>query len=153
VDRTADDPSHELRQIKALTAGLGADDGVLIYPEGTRFTQAKRTRAIARLEESQAELAERARRMRYVLPPRIGGVLQLLDAGTDVLVCAHQGLGGFASVGDIWSGGMVGTTVRVRFWRIPAADVPAGREDRIDWLYAQWERIDDWIGSQRITES
>jgi 1-acyl-sn-glycerol-3-phosphate acyltransferase len=147
VDRSSQDPSVELSRIRALAEGLGEDEGVLIYPEGTRFTTAKRSRAIARLEDSAPELADRARTMRYVLPPRTGGVLALLDAGTDVVVCAHEGLGGFASVADIWSGALMGRKVHVRFWRTPADEIPPGREDRIAWLYDQWQRADEWIAS------
>ncbi len=147
VDRSSEDPSVELSRIRALAQDLGEDEGVLIYPEGTRFTAAKRTRAIVRLEESEPELAQRARQMRFVLPPRTGGVLELLDAGTDVVVCAHEGLDGFASVGDIWSGALLGRVVRVRFWRISADDIPLDRVDRIAWLYDQWERADEWIAS------
>jgi len=147
VDRSADDPSVELSRIRALANDLGEDEGVLIYPEGTRFTAAKRTRAITRLEESEPELAQRARGMHFVLPPRTGGVLELLDAGTDVVVCAHEGLGGFASVADIWSGALLGRVVRVRFWRISASEIPHGREDRVTWLYDLWESADDWIAS------
>lgn len=147
VDRSADDPSVERSRIRALAYDLEEDEGVLIYPEGTRFTAAKRTRAIARLEESDPELAQRARGMRFVLPPRTGGVLELLDAGTDVVVCAHEGLGGFASVADIWSGALLGRVVRVRFWRIPANEIPSDRKERITWLYDQWERADNWIAS------
>ena len=28
---------------------------------------------------------------------------------------------------------------------MPAAEVPAGRQERIAWLYEWWERIDTWI--------
>jgi len=153
VDRSADDPSVELRRIRALAADLGEDEGVLIYPEGTRFTKAKQGRAIARLSGSDPDLADRARHMRHVLPPRTGGVLALLDSGADVVVCAHEGLGGFASVADIWSGALMGRVVRVRFWRTPAAEIPTGRDDRINWLYDQWQRADEWIASFKTASS
>jgi 1-acyl-sn-glycerol-3-phosphate acyltransferase len=149
VDRSSASPSVELKRIRALAVGLGEDEGVLIYPEGTRFTEAKRTRAIARLEKTEPELAARARAMRYVLPPRTGGALQLLDAGIDVVVCAHEGLGGFASVADIWSGALMGRVVRVRFWRTPADQIPPSREDRVDWLFSEWQRADEWIASHK----
>ena len=43
----------------------------------------------------------------------------------------------------------MGTTVRVRFWRSPAAEVPAGEPDRVAWLYERWQVLDDWVGRQR----
>jgi hypothetical protein len=66
-----------------------------------------------------------------------------------VVVCGHVGLDGFEYIRDIWAGGLVGTTVRVRFWRYPAADVPTGETERIAWLYELWQVLDDWVGEQR----
>ena len=36
-------------------------------------------------------------------------------------------------------------SVRMAWWHVPRAEVPEDREDRLDWLYAWWERIDTWI--------
>ncbi len=149
VARTADDPRREIRAIRALGTDLASDEGVLIYPEGTRFTESRRLRALESLRERMPALYERASQLRYVLPPRIGGPLALLDSGSDVVLCGHEGLGGFAKIGDIWSGALVGRTVSVKFWRISAADIPTERKARIDWLYTQWERIDAWIAATK----
>ena len=113
VRRGADDAEAEIARVRALAAGLGPREGVLIYPEGTRFTAAKRARAIER--------QPRAAELRNVLPPRPGGTLAVLDTGADVVVCAHHGLDGFASIGDLWRGGLVRQTVRIRFTRFPGA--------------------------------
>ena len=104
-----------------LAAGLGPDEGVLIYPEGTRFTAAKRERAIER--------QPRAAELRNVPPPRPGGTLAVMETGADVVViCAHHGLDGFASIGDPGAAGSR-RTVRIRFSRFPGAS-PEGREAR-----------------------
>ncbi len=145
VDRDAADPRAELRRIKALTSGLDGSEGVLIYPEGTRFTPERKARALERLSASRPELVERARAFRNVMPPRPAGSLVLLDAGLDVVVCAHEGLGGFARVSDIWSGALVGQTIRVQFRRIAASDIPKERRARVDWLFDQWRQVDEWI--------
>ena len=81
------------------------------------------------IAERQPAIAPLANRLRNVLPPRLGGPLALLDeaAGADVVVCGHVGFDGFEYISDIWAGGLVGTTVRVRFWRSPAAEVPSAR--------------------------
>jgi hypothetical protein len=92
---------------------------------------------------------ERAEALLGVLAPRQAGVLALLEAGTDVVVCAHVGLDGLSHVKRVWRGGLVGITVKVAFWRIRAAEIPAGEEARVDWLYAQWRRVDDWVCSHR----
>ena len=149
VDRSAKDSRAEVRRIRALADDLGRDEGVLIFPEGTRFTESKRTRALDRLAEGKQALYERAKALRNLLPPRIGGPMILLDAGTDVLFCGHEGFGGFAHIRDIWAGGLVGRKVSIRFWRVAASEVPSERSARIDWLFDQWQMIDDWVGSKR----
>lgn len=147
VDRASSDPRRELRNIRRLAADLGRHDGVLIYPEGTRFTLRRRARALEDLEERDPDLHARAEQLEYVLPPRIGGALALLDQGYDVLLCGHEGLDGFARISDVWSGALVGRTVRVRFWRKTAESIPQVRAERIEWLFDQWTAIDRWIAS------
>jgi 1-acyl-sn-glycerol-3-phosphate acyltransferase len=151
VRRASADPEREAARLRQLAVEIGEGEGVLIYPEGTRYTPAKLAAAQETIAERQPEIAPLAARLRNVLPPRLGGPLALLDEsrGADVVFCGHVGLDGFEYIRDIWAGGLVGTTVRVRFWRYPAADVPAGRDERIAWLYERWQILDDWIGAQR----
>jgi 1-acyl-sn-glycerol-3-phosphate acyltransferase len=152
VRRASKDPEAELALVRKLAVDLGEDEGVLIYPEGTRHTAEKLARAQATIRERQPHVAPMADRLHHLLPPRLGGPLALMDeAGgrADVVFCGHVGLDGFEYISDIWSGGLVGTTVRVKFWRHAGASIPAGEDERIAWLYAQWQVMDDWIGEQR----
>jgi len=137
----------ELERMRSLAEGLERDEGVLIYPEGTRFTPERRARAIARIGERDPELAERAERLRHLLPPRFGGVGALLDGApdADVLVLAHHGFDGLRLVSDIWRGGLVGLLVRVWVTRVPRSAVPAASAARADWLYELWQDVDDWL--------
>ena len=148
VRRGSGDTEGELTTLRRLADRLGAGEGVLIYPEGTRHTAKKLAAAQELIAERRPDLAPLAGRLKHVLPPRLGGPLALLSEarGTDVVFCGHVGLDGFQYISDIWGGGLVGTTVRVRFWRYPAADVPAGDEERTRWLYERWQTLDDWIG-------
>ena len=150
VDRDSHDTAAELDAIRELAGGIGPHDGVLIYPEGTRFTPAKQSRALEKLRQGDPLISERAQRLRHLLPPRLGGSLALLDATTpaDVVVLAHYGLDGFAQLRDIWAGGMVDTTVRVDVRRIPRNELPTDQADRITWLYDVWDRVDAWIEKQ-----
>ncbi len=151
VRRASDDPAGEVARLRRLAHDLGEGEGVLIYPEGTRHTPEKLARAQEVIAERLPEVAPLANRLRNLLPPRLGGPLALLDEsrGADVVVCGHVGLDGFEYIRDIWAGGLVGTTVRVRFWRYPAAEVPTGETERIAWLYELWQVLDDWVGEQR----
>jgi hypothetical protein len=39
--------------------------------------------------------------------------------------------------------------VRMRWDFVPAAEVPRGREEQADWLYARWAEMDAWIERNR----
>ena len=139
--------AEEVGRVRALAHGLGADEGVLIYPEGTRFTPQRRARAIARIAERDARLAARAERLRHLLAPRLGGVGALLDGapGSDIVVIAHHGFDGLRLISDIWRGGLVGLVIRVRLTRVARSKVPEAGAARTDWLYDLWQDVDDWL--------
>lgn len=151
VDRESSNPRNELRRIQALAVDLAPNEGVLIFPEGTRFSAARRQRALEKLRTTAHAVYERASRLRNVMPPRPGGVTALLDAGMRVVVCAHEGLGGFAKISDIWSGSLVGRTITVKLWTIEPDAIPTGRGPRTDWLYEIWRKMDDWIEEVRAS--
>lgn len=145
VDRRAGNPGAELEAIARLGEGLTARDGVLIYPEGTRFRSGRQKRAVARLV-NKPDLHELARTLEHVHPPRLGGALALLDSGADVVFIAHAGLDGFARVADAWSGSLVGTTIHVAFRRVASDGIPVGRRERAEWLFREWQRVDADVG-------
>ncbi len=151
VRRASSDGAGEVARLRRLAHDLGGGEGIIIYPEGTRHTPEKLARAQELIAERQPAIAPLASRLRNVLPPRLGGPLALLEEsrGADVVVCGHVGLDGFEYIRDIWAGGLVGTTVRVRFWRYPAADVPADADERTAWLYERWLLLDEWVGQQQ----
>ncbi len=143
--------AEERDRVGALAHGLGRDEGVLIYPEGTRFTPERRARAIARIAERDPRLAARAERLRNLLAPRLGGVGALLDGAptADLLIVAHYGFDGLRLVSDIWRGGLVGLTVRVQITRVPRSAAPPAGPARTEWIYGLWQDVDDWVERQR----
>jgi 1-acyl-sn-glycerol-3-phosphate acyltransferase len=152
VRRESGESAVEVEKVARLARGLSEGEGVLIYPEGTRFTPARRERALARIERTGSpERLERARALQHVLPPRTGGPLALLEAcpEADVLVVAHVGFDGISHLREVWRGALIGRRVCVRFWRVPRSSVPEQREKQVGWLYDQWQQLDAWIASKR----
>ena len=140
----------EIALLRGLASVLGECDGVLLFPEGTRFSPAKRARALVHLADAgQSARLARVQRLRHVLPPRRGGALALLETRPDVDVAflAHAGFEGTANLNDIWSGKLIGRTIRLCFWRLRGADIPRTAEGRIEWLDSQWERVDAWVAA------
>jgi 1-acyl-sn-glycerol-3-phosphate acyltransferase len=139
--------AQEVARVRALAHGLGPDDGILIYPEGTRFTPERRAREVSRIAGRDPHLGARAEQLRHLLPPRLGGVEALLEGApdADLVVIAHHGFDGLRLISDVWRGGLVGLLVRVRMTRVARSTVPEGRAARANWLYDQWQDVDDWL--------
>ncbi len=72
VRRASGDTTAEVQRIRDLTVNLSANDGLLIYPEGTRCTMEKLARAKQIISERQPEIAPLADRLQNLLPPRLG---------------------------------------------------------------------------------
>jgi 1-acyl-sn-glycerol-3-phosphate acyltransferase len=146
VERGSAASEKELAALRRLAADLGDDEGVLIYPEGTRSTPARRAAAVARLGTSGGRLAETAARFRSVMPPKPSGLHAILEStAAEVLVMAHRGLDGLAKLSDLWHGGLTGARVEVAFWRISRSQIPQGKTEQAEWLYGLWAQIDGWV--------
>jgi 1-acyl-sn-glycerol-3-phosphate acyltransferase len=154
LSRSGHESERQIELVRRMARDLGPRDAVLIFPEGTRFTAAKRDRAAEKVRASVPALGDRAARFRNVLPPRLGGTLALLErpVGADVVICEHTGLEGFATVGDVWSGSLVGRTIRVRLRRFARDEVPDGPTEQAEWLFDRWAEVDAWIGGEREPE-
>ena len=144
ADRSSTNTAKEVEGIKALARDLPASTGVLIYPEGTRFSAAKRAALLTRLEEKgDTETLARARGWQNVLPPKPAGALALFESNPrrDLVLCAHTGFEGSADFARLLNGSWLDTRVRMRFWRVPYAEIPQSPEDQRTFLYDLWDRM------------
>ena len=143
-----DHSQREIHRIREMADNLGPGEGVIIYPEGTLFSPAKQEKVVSRLvERSDEEVAEFARGLRNVLPPRLGGTIALLEThpDVDVVFCAHSGLEAALDKASILGGGLVGKELRIKFWRVPAAEIPKHRAELRRWLFDEWNKVDDFV--------
>jgi 1-acyl-sn-glycerol-3-phosphate acyltransferase len=147
VRRGAGDPA-EIARVAALARGLERDEGVVLFPEGTRFTPERRQHLIDLLDaRGERPRLREAGVLRHLLPPRRGGVLALLEAAPEasVVVLAHTGLEGAARLGDLWRGSLMGRTIEVEMWQVRRAEIPGDDDGREAWLETCWRRVDEWI--------
>ena len=141
-------------QIDRLARGLDQSGALVIFPEGGNWTPGRWHRGIRRLEQlGRGDLADRARSMPNLLPPRAGGALAAITAcpAADVIFVAHAGLDRLVSVADIWRSLPMDQVVHAKWWRVPVGEVPrdADYESQVQWLYDWWQRIDAWITENR----
>jgi 1-acyl-sn-glycerol-3-phosphate acyltransferase len=140
------------RQIGELSRNLDENDALVIFPEGGNFTEHRRKRAIERLRsKGHIDEAEKAERLRHVMAPKPGGVLAALTQArdADVVFVAHTGVEHMTTVLDVWRELPMDQAIQMRWWIVPAAEVPADQEARIDWLFDWWGRIDRWIDERK----
>lgn len=140
--------------IGELTASMAAGDAFVIFPEGGNFTEKRRVRAIEKLDEiGRPGLADRARDMENLLPPKPAGALAALEAAptADVVFVGHVGLEELSTIADIWRGIPMDAAVIATSWVCSVDSVPPA-EEREAWLYDQWQQIDEWIEDARQAE-
>jgi 1-acyl-sn-glycerol-3-phosphate acyltransferase len=141
-------------QIDRLARGLDQAGALVIFPEGGNWTPGRWQRGIRRLEQlGRRDLADRARSMPNLLPPRSGGALAAIAAcpEADVIFVAHAGLDRLVSIADVWRSLPMDQVVQAKWWRVTAGEVPRAddHETQVQWLYDWWQRIDAWITANR----
>jgi len=147
VDRKSEDSVAQIQAVRRLGARLDPDEGVLIYPEGTRFTRAKRNRIVERALKTGSDELAFASQFESVLPPRLGGPLALLESipDVDVVFCAHVGFESTVDPKQLLSGKLINAEIRVRFERISGEDIPASYDERKTWFVEHWLEMDRTI--------
>jgi 1-acyl-sn-glycerol-3-phosphate acyltransferase len=138
--------------IATLATRLDGDDALVLFPEGGNFTVRRRDRSIqSLLRKGMRAEARKAARMRYVLAPRPGGVLAALANApeADVLWVGHTGADHVMSPGDVWREIPLQAEIVMHFWTVPTGEIPTDPDEQVAWLYAWWQRIDDWIAGRR----
>lgn len=142
------DVTSELAAIGRAAGTIEDDGAMIVFPEGGNYTPKRKRVAVERLEaKGLSEWADRAQKMRHVLPPRTASTLAAVEAATDaqVVVVAHVGLDDLLSLRDIWDSVPINRTVRATLWNGFDGARPSSRPEMVEWLYRQWEAVDEWI--------
>ena len=144
-----EDTKAELDKIRRLTASLGDVDTLIIYPEGANFTPGRRQQRIDRESSAQREdRAELARSLKHTLLPKTGGALAALDgaSGVTVTFLGHAGLDDIYGLDTLWDLMPLHRQVIAEGWTVSPDDIPDDWDGRSEWLFAEWRRMDEWIG-------
>jgi 1-acyl-sn-glycerol-3-phosphate acyltransferase len=141
-------PTAARARIRQLAARLDVRTALVIFPEGRLYRSELRARCLARLAQKQPQRAHQLAGLRYLLPPRPHGVLQLLEAApdADVIVIAHTGLENIPSLKHLLRRGLPPSiSVRVNIRRIPRRQIPTDPDAQIRWLDETWNQLDDTL--------
>ena len=148
LNRVAEEMGPELNALRTLATKASEQETLVIYMEGTRFSDAKRQRILQVLGKKNDQHAlQRAQQWKDVLPPRPAGALALIDGAPtkDLLFFAHSGFEKSSSFASLFNGGWMDTTVKLKFWRVPAMSIPADEAGRRVLLLEQWDRMQEEV--------
>ena len=147
IKRSSGNMDRELAAVRKMTGDLHAQESILIFPEGTRYSPAKRAEIIGKLRSKDTAAADRAEGLSHVLPIRPGGVLTLLDElpNADVVFCAHTGFEQANRLEDFFGGGLYGADVHVTYWRVPAHTIPTETDARMAFLHSEWQKVNAFV--------
>jgi hypothetical protein len=97
----------------------------------------------------------RAEAMRRLLLPCPAGVRAALRAAphADVVFAAHTCPEHLNTVRDVRRYLPMGKSLYLRWWLVPAVDVPRDATEQTEWLYHWWETIDAWIENTQREEA
>ncbi len=81
--------------------------------------------------------------------------MALMEGAPDaaLVFCAHTGYEASARLDDFVAGGLYRATVKVKMWRVAAADVPTDPDARVAFLHAEWRKVNAWVAQhQRVAQ-
>ncbi len=146
VNRGGNDPEFEIQKIIALATELEDNAAVVVYPEGTRFTEKKRKRLMEKFEDDPQMYAI-TESLENTLPPLREGSVRLIEASphADLVFIAHRGIDRTTGMNDLIKGTLTKARLEVSIWRFIADEVPRQTDAIRDFMVENWQRIDRFV--------
>ncbi len=131
-------------QLSRLAAEMGAEEGILIFPEGTRFTTKKKQQLLRRFKDDQ-EAVSRIESFHQVLPPKHAGVEAIAKACPDAawVLMGHRGVDKATTFKEFAQGALLGATIEAQIKPV-VIEPDTNLALQIDEI---WHQLDDWVVS------
>ena len=151
VKRGTGNAKSQAAHMQHLLKGITSNQALVVFPEGSRFSPEKKSKIVDKLSKSNPVAAKRANELLHVLPARPAGACALIESrpDIDVVFLAHTGLEGANRLEDFVAGALYKRKVRMKFWRVPASEIPQDDDARAEWLHGEWSKLDRWVAENR----
>lgn len=144
------------KPVRELSRSLERMDALLLFPEGQNWTPTRWRATIRRLTETgDLERAALAETWEHVLPPRSRGVVTAMSErpDADVMIVAHTGLEWLVSPWHIFKAiPLHDHPFLLRTWTFAPSQRPSDPQEIEAWLDAQWDVVNEWVGSHQEFE-
>ena len=148
VNRDSVNNQEELQNINLLAEDLDQDEALIIFPEGTRFSQEKLAAALLNLHETNPLRTATVANLRSVLPVRTAGILAVLSASNaDIVICNHVGISDISSLQELRDEVPLRNPLRFKLSRVPRKEMPEVSDEVAvtQWLDDRWIEVDEWV--------
>ena len=148
VDRGSQQSASELAAVTKLSADLATSDVAVIFPEGTRSSDAKRKRAVEKIRDQSPERVAATEGLRHLIPVRPSGTLALLEGApcADIVIAWHTGFDGLSTFGGVITAlGRSDLQVVFRARRLQRSSLP---DVNVGWLDDIWVKMDREVDEQ-----
>lgn len=151
VRRSSSHPERELATVRNIAGDLHPRESIMIFPEGTRFSNERRAALIERMKVKDPAVAAIAEELTHVMPLRFGGLFALMDAvpHADIVFCAHTGYERTVRLADFVAGGLYRAIVKVKFWRVAASSIPVEPAARAAFFVDEWRKMNAWVATHQ----
>ncbi len=142
------DTEHELAGIRALATAAEPEAGLVIFPEGTYATEARKARIESSFRSAgHDELADYAAGLSTLLPPKAAGTLALLESqpAAPVVVIGHSGFDGLSEPGALRRLIPLQRTIHVSWWLHGRDEIDSYAGGPTGWLRDTWQQLDAWV--------
>lgn len=144
------------KPVRELARSLERMDALLLFPEGQNWTPSRWRATIRRfVEDGDLERAALSESWEHVLPPRPRGVVTAMAErpDADVMIVAHTGLEWLVSPWQIFRAiPLHDHPFLLRAWTFAPSERPSDPDEIEAWLDAQWDVVNEWVGSHQEFE-
>jgi len=152
VDRDSLNNKNELANIGQLATDMADDEALVIFPEGTRFSEEKLSRAVTALCQTAPSRVRAAQALTSVLPIRTAGTLAALaKSPADLVILNHVGIRDISSLKELQASVPLPTALKFHLWRTPRAELSVEWTEKqlVQWLDEQWAAVNSWVAQNQ----
>ena len=154
VNRESGNAEQEIAGIRSLANNLGSN-AMIIFPEGTFYTDRRFKRIIQKITATDSDRADRISSLQNLLPVKPGGISAMLTASPEsgLYLVAHRGFEPFGSFKEILANIPFNNPVEIFIKFVPPAKIPREKNALLEFIDYEWLALDTWLESKVVSDA
>jgi len=154
VNRESGNADQEIAGIRSLANNLGSN-AMIIFPEGTFYTERRFKRIIQKIAATDTNRADRVSSLQNLLPVKPGGISAMLTASPEsgLYLVAHRGFEPFGSFKEILANIPFKNPVEIFIKSVPPSKIPREKNALLEFIDYEWLALDAWLESKVVSDA